>query len=58
MGILRRRLARRIANWRAGREKRRAIAPPDDRLLEDAGLPRRSTAPRKQTHLHYPYLDI
>lgn len=51
------RLARRFATWREEAATRRAIMHLDDRLREDAGLPKRSTDPRSQSTL-FPYLDI
>jgi uncharacterized protein YjiS (DUF1127 family) len=58
MLTLRGRIARRIAHWKNEMATRRAIAHLDDRLREDAGLPRRDSNAPERSHLRNPYFDL
>ena len=52
------RLARHFANWKAVIATKRSIVHVDDRLREDAGLPKRDRDPRNEIALRFPHLDL
>lgn len=55
MTTFRGRISRRIAHWRATLETQNAILHLDDRLREDAGLPRRARDERPHFNLLNPF---